>query len=428
MSHGDDPPPEAPADFDIEAFHAAAVTTPSHDDVEAMRTLLVETLTEAGWPPAVDAAGNVVVSRGGDAADGVDMAGDGVDVIGDAADDVDVVDDAADGVDAADASTADTGPHIVLNTHLDTVSPHVPYERDGDVVRGRGACDAKGSLAALLAAFLRTDPGEGRLTLAVTTDEETTQTGGAHLAASLSADGYIVGEPTGLDVCTAARGQFEGTVTIHGESAHAADPGSGHNAIRAAAPILQAMESYDDSEAQSASEPASGDDGEPRASGPGEHETLGHPILTPSMVEGGEATNQVPAACTITFDRRSVPPETSESFCADLRAHLEQWLPESMGLTVELIRPDTPFPEAFATDADAELVRTLQEASGGAVRQFGAATEASYFAERGPTVVFGPGELSDGVGAVAHSKREYVSLPEVRTAARAVRETVERLV
>ncbi|KAA9398576.1 M20/M25/M40 family metallo-hydrolase [Haloarcula sp. CBA1130] len=373
--------------FDIPSFHRQAVETPSHESVDEMRSLLVDTLEDAGEYPEIDDLGNVVVSRGDD-----------------------------------------DGTHILLNTHIDTVPPHLPYERrteppgvdeavdgtggdgEGDIVCGRGACDAKGPLAALLDAFLTVTPDNGRVTLAISTDEETTQTGGAHLADTIDADGYIVGEPTGLDVCTAARGQFEGTVTIHGESAHAADPGSGHNAIRAAAPVLQAMESYDEKK------------------GPGEHETLGHPILTPSMVEGGEATNQVPAQCTITFDRRSVPPETSESFCADLQAHLEQWLPDSMELSVDLIRPDTPFPEAFATDTDAALVRTLQEASGGGVRQFGAATEASYFASNGPTVVFGPGDLSDEIGAIAHSKREYVRLPEVRTAARAVRETVERLV
>lgn len=373
--------------FDIPSFHRRAVETPSDEHVDDMRSLLVDTLEDAGEYPEIDDLGNVVASRGDD-----------------------------------------DGTHILLNTHIDTVPPNLPYERrteppgpdetvdgtggdgDGDIVCGRGACDAKGPLAALLDAFLTVAPDDGRVTLAISTDEETTQTGGAHLADTIDADGYIVGEPTGLDVCTAARGQFEGTVTIHGESAHAADPGSGHNAIRAAAPILQAMESYDEKK------------------GPGEHETLGYPILTPSMVEGGEATNQVPAECAITFDRRSVPPETSESFCADLQTHLEQWLPDSMGLSIELIRPDTPFPEAFATDTDAELVRTLQEASGGGVRQFGAATEASYFATNGPTVVFGPGDLSDETGAIAHSKREYVRLSEVRTAARAVRETVERLV
>ncbi len=399
--------------FDLEGFHREAVETDSTAEVGPMRDLLVATLDRAGADPAVDELGNVVATTG-----------------------------AAD----PDAAAAAEGTHLVLNTHIDTVPPHLPYERreeppgdetitgtggglDGDIVCGRGACDAKGPLAALVEAFLTVEPAEGAVTLAVSIDEETTQTGGAHLAETLDADGYIVGEPTGLDVCTAAKGQFEGRVTIRGESGHAADPESGANAIRAAAPILQAMESYDEREARSASERSRGDGEEPRdAAGPATHETLGRPILTPSMVEGGEATNQIPAECTITFDRRSVPPETSDEFPEALEGHLSEWLPESMALDVALIRPDTPFPDAFATDRDADLVRALCEASGGAVRPFEAATEASYFAEGGPTVVFGPGVLSDEVGAVAHSKREYVRLSAVRAAARAVRETVERLV
>ena len=402
MSHGDDPPPEAPADFDIEAFHAAAVTTPSHDDVEAMRTLLVETLTEAGWPPAVDAAGNVVVSRGGDAADGVDMAGDSVDVIGDAADDVDVVDDAADGVDAADASTADTGPHIVLNTHLDTVSPHVPYERDGDVVRGRGACDAKGSLAALLAAFLRTDPGEGRLTLAITTDEETTQTGGAHLAASLSADGYIVGEPTGLDVCIAARGQCEAAITVSAPGGHAASVPAAANPLFGVGDVLAALATYDE------------------AAGPPPHDRLGAPKLTPTIIHGGDATNRVPETVELTVDRRSVPPETSADFERSLAGYLAEVLADPLSVSVDLIRPETPFPDPFVTDESAPLVRALRAASGGSIRAFEAATEASYLASDAPTVVFGPGVLADDEGGVAHAAREYVELRDLHAAARAV--------
>lgn len=379
--------------FDLEGFHREAVETDSTEEVGPMRDLLRATLERAGQDPAVDDLGNVVATRG-----------------------------APD----PEAAAADDGAHLLLNTHIDTVPPHLPYERreeppgdetitgdggglHGDVVCGRGACDAKGPLATLLEAFLTVDPAAGAVTLAVSIDEETTQTGGAHLAETIDADGYIVGEPTGLDVCTAAKGQFEGRVTIHGESAHAASPEDGMNAIRAAAPILQAMESYD------------------QEAGPGDHETLGRPILTPSMVEGGEATNQVPAECVITFDRRSVPPETSEEFCESLDTHLAQWLPSGMELDVSLIRPDTPFPDAFATDPETDLVRALGAASGGAVRPFGAATEASYFAEHGPTVVFGPGELADEFGAVAHSKREYVRLSEVRTAARAVRETVQRL-
>jgi len=356
-------------DLDIDQFHREAVETPSHEAVGAMRDLLVETLADAGQDPRVDGAGNVLATRGSG------------------------------------------GDHLVLNTHIDTVPPHVPFksEADADVVWGRGACDAKGPLAALLAAFLRADVGDGRLTLAITPDEETRQTGAGHLAETLSANGYIVGEPTDLDVCTAARGQFEGTVTIHGESAHAADPESGANAIRAAAPILQAMESYDETQ------------------GPPEHEVLGLPTLTPSMVEGGEAPNQVPAECVITFDRRSVPPEKSDEFAHVLQNHLQQWLPEAFRVEVSLIRPDTPFPEAFATDEDADLVQTLARESGGEARPFGAATEAAHFAPDAPTVVFGPGVLTDEEGAVAHSEREYVHRSEIHAAAEAVTATVEEL-
>ena len=358
-----------PADFDVDRFHRRAVETPSHDGVDEMRDLLVETLEGYGHEATVDEAGNVLAHRG-----------------------------------------ADDATHLVLNTHLDTVPPHVPFSAGpDDVVRGRGTCDAKGPLAALLAAFLRADVGDGRLTLAITPDEETHQTGAGHLTETLSADGYIVGEPTDLDVCTAARGQFEGTVTISGESAHASEPRDGQNAIRAAAPIMQAMESFDETV------------------GSPEHETLGRPTLTPTVIEGGEVPNQVPAECTITFDRRSVPPERSADFPERLERHLQQWLPEGMSVAVSLVRPDTPFPEAFETDAEADLVRTLAAESGGEVRPFGAATEAAHFAPDAATVVFGPGVLADEEGAVAHSEREYVHRDEIHEAARAVETTVEGL-
>jgi len=368
--------------FDALAFHERAVRTPSHEDVTEMRELLVETLAEAGADPVVDGAGNTLATR---TATGHE-----------------------DGMAAMEAGES---PHLVLNTHIDTVPPHVPYgEREGGaVVEGRGACDAKGPLAALVDAFLGADVSEGRLTLAITPDEETVQTGAAHLAGRLDADGFVVGEPTGLDVCTAARGQFEGTVTIRGTAAHAATPESGANAIRAAAPVLQAMETYDERR------------------GPDEHVSLGRPTLTPTLIEGGEATNQVPEECVITFDRRPVPPESAEVFRADLEEHLAEWIHPGMDLVVELTPKETPFLEAFATDRREPLVRALTGASGGEIRPFGAATEASFFAAHAPTVVFGPGDLADEDGAVAHSDREYVRRGDVTAAADAVRETVAAL-
>jgi len=390
--------------FDRLEFHERAVRTPSHESVEAMRDLLVDTLREAGADPAVDEAGNTLATR---TRDGY-----------------------GDPTERQDGNAPVDGAHLVLNTHIDTVPPHVPFaEREsGAVVEGRGACDAKGPLAALVDAFLHADVDAGRLTLAITPDEEVSQTGAAHLAGTLDADGFVVGEPTDLDVCTAARGQFEGAITLQGTSAHAATPDEGDNAVRALAPILQGIETYDsERETRSVSAGTSDDLGESRARGPGEHESLGRPTLTPTLVSGGEVPNQVPAEATITFDRRSVPPESAPEFRAGLEDHLSAWVPDSMGLRVDLEEREAPYLEAFATDREEPLVRTLARASGGAVRPFGAATEASFFASRAPTVVFGPGVLADEQGAVAHSDREYVRRADIELAADAVRETVDEL-
>lgn len=89
--------------------------------------------------------------------------------------------------------------------------------------------------------------------------------------------------------------------------------------------------------------------------------------------------------------------------------------------------PDSPDPDAFSTDLDTELVQTLASVSGGEIRPFGAATEASYFANDAPTVVFGPGSLADEDGPVAHSDREYVTQSAIADASRYLGETIESL-
>jgi len=356
--------------FDPVDFLARAVRVPSHEDVGEMRDLLVAELAEHGHGATVDGAGNVLASRG------------------------------------------DGRPHVVCNTHIDTVPPHVPFEREEGVIRGRGSCDAKGPLAALLAAFLAVEPA-GRVTLAVTPDEETRSTGAAALAvdsppSALPAppDAFVVGEPTGLDVCNAAKGRFVAEITLTGANAHAAEPEEGVNAVAAAAPVLDALGTFD------------------AETGTPAHPALGGPTLTPTVVRGGEATNQVPDECVVVVDRRSVPPETAEGFRAALEAHLREAALADVGVEVTLTERETPFLEAWDTPADHGLVRALRDASGGAVRPFTAATEASYFAQVAPTVVFGPGVLADEEGAVAHSDREYVRIADVERAAAAVERTL----
>lgn len=352
--------------FDPLAFHEQAVRTQSHESVAEMRELLVETLRTHDVVPTVDDAGNTLATKTG--------------------------------------TKEDSGPHVVLNTHIDTVPPHVPFRREGDTVYGRGACDAKGPLAALLDAFLASEPSYGRLTLAITPDEETLSTG----AAALDVDGdlYVVGEPTGLDICSAAKGRFEGTITIDGENAHAAEPDAGVNAVAAAENVLSALRNFDTER------------------GPGDHPDLGAPTLTPTVIQGGDAVNQIPDMCTIVLDRRSVPPETADGF----ERALNEQLAEHTDVSCEFALTDrrTPFLEAFATDDDSELVKTVRAAGGGDVRPFTAATEASYFAPA-PTVVFGPGVLADENGAVAHAEGEYVSRSEIERAGEIVRKVIGSL-
>jgi acetylornithine deacetylase/succinyl-diaminopimelate desuccinylase-like protein len=158
------------------------------------------------------------------------------------------------------------------------------------------------------------------------------------------------------------------------------------------------------------------------------HDTLGPPTLTPTTIEGGEAFNRIPDRCLIGFDRRSVPPEDPAAFDQTLEAHLRANLPGDLAVSVTLSERTVPHLQAFATDTDDPLVDALADASGGAVRPFGAATEASFFAATAPTVVFGPGDLADDVGGVAHAEREYVRLESIYKAAAAVTDTVSRLV
>jgi len=244
----------------------------------------------------------------------------------------------------------------------------------------------------------------------VTPDEEVLSTGAAAL--DLDADCYVVGEPTGLDVCTAAKGRFQGTLTLSGSAAHAAEPDSGVNAVAGLEDALAAVRTFDADRAP--------------------HPQLGRATLTPTVVSGGESTNQVPADCKLVLDRRSVPPETAEGFRSELATAIREAVPDDVGVSFALTDRPTPFLEAFATDESHELVRTLAGASEraggpGTVRPFTAATEASYFSPA-PVVVFGPGVLADDEGAVAHAEREYVDVAEVRRAATALTDATRRLV
>ena len=350
--------------FDYTTFLEKAVQIESHENIAEMQDFLVEVLDEQGIDNYVDGANNVIATRG------------------------------------------QGNPHIVLNSHIDTVPPQndcIEFRRENGIIYGRGACDAKGPLAALLSAFLSVDVANGKVTLVVTPDEETSSNGVTSL--NLDADACIVGEPTGLDVCNSSRGRFQGTVSIYGDNVHAAKPDEGINAIDAVCQVRRALDTFDD-----------------RLDTPGSHPELGSPTLTPTIIKGGDTANQVPDYCELIVDRRTVPPETSEEFQQKLSEHLQEHVSDEFSVEFCLDNRDTPFLEAFETPKENNLVQELQRASGGDIRPFGAVAEASYFAMDMPTVVFGPGKLE-----VAHSEREHVSIDKVGEAAKAVTDSVQTL-
>ncbi len=124
-------------------------------------------------------------------------------------------------------------PVVVLSTHLDCVPPYLPWQEDGDLLRGRGVCDAKGLAAAMfLAAEQLAAEGERRVALLFVVGEER-GSDGARAAATLEPKGtYLVnGEPTEGLLCIAQKGSLLVRVEAEGQPAHSAYPEEGTSAI-----------------------------------------------------------------------------------------------------------------------------------------------------------------------------------------------------
>ncbi|HEY7407074.1 MAG TPA: M20/M25/M40 family metallo-hydrolase, partial [Gemmatimonadaceae bacterium] len=130
------------------------------------------------------------------------------------------------------ASAVDA-PLVTLSTHLDTVPPYIAPRVDGGRVWGRGACDAKGIAAAMLAAADRlASEGEERTDLLFVVGEEK-GSDGARAANGLRATSrwLINGEPTESRLATGAKGSLRVTVRTRGRAAHSAYPHLGVSAI-----------------------------------------------------------------------------------------------------------------------------------------------------------------------------------------------------
>lgn len=312
------------------------------------------------------------------------------------------------------------GKHLLLCGHTDTVplneaDPGYAFSGtlDDGEVRGRGAVDMKGALAAMAASLVALHRcgglPAGRLTLAAVIDEEMESLGAEKLVRQgFDADGAVVGEPTSNHICLGHKGLEWLAFEFCGRAAHGGTPEVGVNAIVGASRFVELVRQELIPRLTERSDAL-----------------LGSPTLNFGTIQGGDQPSTVAAHCVLTADRRSIPGETFASICDELRALLARVETEIPGLTTELRRVPggmaTLEHVALKTAAEAAVVqaavRARREVCGeeGELGAFPAWTDGALLAAFGgiPTIIMGPGDL-----AVAHSPHEAIAVDQVMEAAR----------
>jgi acetylornithine deacetylase len=146
------------------------------------------------------------------------------------------------------ATTGGAAPLVVFSTHMDTVPPHIIVSEDDDHIFGRGACDAKGIMAAqIMAAEKLRAEGVTEIGLLFTVDEEVGSAGAraANLHPLASSCRYLVnGEPTDNRLAVASKGSLRLSLKTEGRAAHSAYPEHGDSAIERLLDILADIRSF----------------------------------------------------------------------------------------------------------------------------------------------------------------------------------------
>ncbi|HYE31343.1 MAG TPA: M20/M25/M40 family metallo-hydrolase [Methylomirabilota bacterium] len=292
------------------------------------------------------------------------------------------------------------GRRLLLAPHLDTVGepaldallqPRIV----GDKLFGRGACDTKGSVAAMFTALLSfaSLPAAERTGTEVIfvglVDEEDGQSGSRALsAAKFKADFALVGEPTELRLVTAHKGDLWLKLVTRGKAAHGSKPHLGRNAVHEMARIVHLLEtSY------------------ARILKRRRHPLLGSPTVNVGMIHGGAQPNIVPDECSIVLDRRTIPGERDSQVKREILALIREH-----GFKAAL--EDTKAGECRALETSLSnthvraFLEILKQKQAVGVDFF---CDAAVLAAGGiPSAVFGPGSISD-----AHTSNEYISMKQL---------------
>jgi len=124
-------------------------------------------------------------------------------------------------------------PTVTLSTHMDTVPPFFPSREDGEFIYGRGACDTKGIIAAMLtAAEALLERGARNFGVLFVVGEERNSAGAYHAAAHPKGARYLInGEPTENKLALGSKGALRYEIAASGRMAHSAYPELGESAI-----------------------------------------------------------------------------------------------------------------------------------------------------------------------------------------------------
>jgi len=274
----------------------------------------------------------------------------------------------------------DKTPRVVLSTHFDCVPPFIPSREEGGVLFGRGACDAKGILAAQLGAAERLRTlGERQIALLFVVGEEHGHEG-AQVANTHAPSGveYLVnGEPTDNRLGSATQGMLRVRLHAEGRAAHSAFPEFGESAIDKLLDALMVI----------------------RGLGLPEDPLLGRTHYSVGLIEGGVAPNVVSAHASADLLFRIVG--AAEPVLATLA------VVEGL-VTVEHVL-DVP---AFRM----HIVPGFETAV------FAYTTDVPLLGNWGTPILLGPGSIH-----VAHADEEHVAIDELHEAVGLYERLVMRL-
>jgi acetylornithine deacetylase len=269
-------------------------------------------------------------------------------------------------------ATKREGPLVTLSTHLDTVPPHIPPRSDATRLWGRGACDAKGIAAAMIAAAERLDARGVPIALLFVVGEEVSHDG-AHAAnewaarTGVASRVLIDGEPTESTLAVGTKGAMRATLRVRGVAAHSAYPHLGSSATRELVRLLAALDAVE----------------LPR------DDVLGDTTINIGVISGGVADNVVAPWAEARLMARTVGPP--EEVLLRLRALVGERGELQQGVTAPAMRlavlPGYPTSVvAYATDIPA-------------------------LSNWGTPYLFGPGSIH-----VAHREDEHIEIAELRAA------------